>query len=229
MQHQVKEPPTALRALLEDGLACASEGRDQAVVLCAPGQLAPPAEALGWFERARQADPSDLLPYAALADGYLRAGQYRQAVEQADRIWARLDLTPYRGKSLSVDWPSVRRLLDPKRVAAWAVALGQRAYLNLARNDPSLTRDNQVALNSLAQLDLSVGDWRTYRCPPTPAELEAERRAKRKKILIGAVIVYLLLLVLASVIRWFSSHPIVLLVAAAAIFLLVRWQLLNRR
>lgn len=159
------------QALLMESLSHAPGTHARAAALCLLGRYeTDPDKQLDWFQRALRVDPNGILPCAALMYGYLCGRQYLKAVEQADRFWYRTDLRPYQSQALSTAWPETRALLDPAAVTAWAVALGQQAYLSLRNTDATLTEDNRAALDCLTRLDASVGDWRVYKRPPALAQ-----------------------------------------------------------
>lgn len=154
------------RALLMECLDHVPDSHARAAVLCTLGRYETDSQQrTEWFRRAQNIDPEGVLPCAALIDEYLNGKDYQKAVQQADRFWFKLNLQPYKGRSLSTAWPSTRALLNQSSVNAWAVAMGQKAYLALLNNDKSLTSDNRTALKHLSQMDPSVGDWRIYKEP----------------------------------------------------------------
>lgn len=208
------------RALLMECLDHVPDSHARAAVLCTLGRYeTTAAQRLTWFQRAQNVDPDGLLPCAALMDAYLQANDYRDAVQQADRFWLKLDLSSYHRQKLSTAWPSTQALLDLPTVNAWAVALGQRAYQGLLQNDNTLTKDNRVALNALAQLDCSVGDWHTYKQPTF-----WDRLSPKKRIAVLFIVVYLLIGFVIGVVKEISRSPgpLVILCVAVIAFLVYR-------
>lgn len=211
------------RALLMECLDHVPDSHARAVVLCTLGRYeTTAAQRLTWFQRAQNVDPDGLLPCAALMDAYLQANDYRDAVQQADRFWLKLDLNPYRGQKLSTAWPSTQALLDLPTVNAWAVALGQRAYQELLQNDSTLTTDNRAALKALVQLDCSVGDWHTYKQPTF-----WNRLSPTKRIVVFLIIIYLLIGCVIGAVKGISQSPgslVILCVAVIAFLIYRRWR-----
>ncbi len=211
------------RALLMECLDHVPDSHARAAVLCTLGRYeTDAAQRLTWFQRAQNVDPDGLLPCAALMDAYLQAKDYRKAVQQADRFWLKLDLTPYRSQRLSTAWPSTQALQDLPAVNAWAVALGQRAYQELLQNDNTLTRANRAALNALVQLDCSVGDWHTYKQPTF-----WDRLSPTKRIVVFLIIVYLLIGCVIGAVKGISQSPgslVILCVAVIAFLIYRRWK-----